>query len=111
MSVERQYRQVGDTLTPIAGQLLRPDNTVVDLTGLTVSFVMYNTQGNVKVEETEDGVTVDDAEQGKVSYSPSAADVDTAGTYYAYFLAAAGSRLDSFPVQTGYFIISIQERA
>lgn len=109
MSVQKQTRQVGDTRTAIAATLKRPDGTVEDLTDLTVKFAMYDAQGNTKVTETSDYVSVTDATAGQVQYSPQAADVDTEGLYYAYFIAesAAGAQ-DTFPAAKGGFQISIE---
>lgn len=108
MTVERQVRHVGDTLVAIAASLKRPDGTAVDLSDLTVKFKMKDAQGNVKVALTETNVTVTDAEAGECQYDPQAADVDTAGTFYAYFVTedAAGNK-DTFPARTGDFEVII----
>lgn len=109
MSVEVQDRQVGDTRTAIAGICTRPNGDVVDLTNLTMKFAMYDSQGNAKVVETNSNVAVTDAVNGEVEYAPQADDVDTEGTYYAYFIAEAGTgEQDTFPVETGDFKIQIK---
>jgi hypothetical protein len=109
MAVEIQDRQVGDTRTAIAGICTRPDGSVVDLTSLTPKFAMYDSQGNAKVTETEDNVSITDATAGKIQYEPQAADVDTEGTFYAYFIVeAATGEQDTFPVETGHFKIEIK---
>lgn len=109
MSVDRQYRHIDDTLTAIAVTLQRPDGTAVDLTSLTVRFMMVLAQdGTVKVAETASNVSVTDASNGQCQYDPQAVDVDTAGTYYAYFTAEDGSsNKDTFPAKTGDFEIII----
>ncbi len=112
-TTQKQFRQVGDTRIAIAATLKRPDNTVVDLSGLTLKFTMVESEsGTVKVTETSDNVTVTSAAAGEVQYDPVAADVDTPGTYYAYFIAENGSgKQDSFPSETGKFQIAIMPLA
>ena len=109
MAVQRQTRHVGDTEVAIAATLKRPDGTVVDLTGLTLKFKMLDSEGSTKVALTDDYVTVTDEDAGQVQYSPVAADVDTAGTYYAYFVTVDGTaNLDTFPAEKGEFRIDIK---
>ena len=106
-TVRTQYRSVGDTRTAIAGTLKRPDSTVENVSGLTVTFRMTDTEGADKVAETSDNVTVTDAANGLVQYNPQAADVDTEGTFNAYFRVANGSDKDTFPAIQGEFRIVI----
>lgn len=109
MAVQRQTRHMDDTDTAIAAQLKRPDGDAVDLTDLTVYFKMVDSEGSTKVSLTTDNVTTTDATNGKVQYSPQAADVDTAGTYYAYFVTKDGSgNYDTFPAEKGEFRIDIK---
>jgi len=111
-ATQKQYRQVGNTRIAIAATLKRPDNTVVDLTDLTVEFFMVNSDsGTVKVTQTSTGVTITDATNGEVQYSPVDADVDTVGTYHAYFVVIEATKEDTFPSQTGKFQISIEPPA
>jgi len=112
MSIKEQVRQVGDTATAIAGTLTRPDGTVVDVTSLTVKFVMIHINGTVKVAETSSFVTKTDAPAGDVQYTCQAADVDTPGTYNAYFVTEAGTgEQDTFPVDEGHLRIIIKSQA
>ena len=106
MALQRQIRHVGDTEVAIAAQLMR-DGLPLDLTGLTVVFVMYeHDTGTVKVAETS--ATITDATNGKVQYDPEAADVDTAKVYNAYFVASDGSNRDTFPAARGELLIDIR---
>lgn len=107
MAVQKQTRRVGDTRTVIAATLKRPDNTVEDLTGLTLTFQMTDSKGSDKVAETASNVTVTDASAGQVEYAPQADDVDTEGTYFAYFRVADGTDKDTFPAILGEFKIEI----
>ena len=106
MAVQTQNRQVGDLRTTIAATLTRPDGTVEDLTGLTIKFAMYDAEGSTKVAKTEIGASATDATNGEVQYVPLAVDVDTPGTFFAYFIAeTAGGKQDSFPAIKGDFKI------
>ncbi len=105
-----QTRQVGDTRVALAATLKRPDNTAVDVTGLTVKFRMCTDAGVDKVAETSSNVTVTDATAGEVKYTFQAADVDTAGTFHAYFIVETGAGAqDTFPVVAGDMRVKIQE--
>lgn len=109
----RHKRHVGDTQTALAVTCKRPDGTVVDLTSMTVRFEMYlASNGSTKVAETASNVTVTDATNGQVQYDFQAADVDTPGTYYAYFTVenAAGKK-DTYPVDKGYLEVIIDPDA
>jgi hypothetical protein len=109
LDIQQQIRQVGDTQIAIAATLTRPDGTVVDTTDLTVKFKMISADGTIKVAETSSDVTETDAIAGEVEYSPQAADVDTAGTYYAYFITEDGdTKQDTFPAETGEFQVVIK---
>ncbi len=111
MAVQEQTRQIGDIRTAIAATLKRPDDSVEDLTGLTVTFQMTDSEGADKVAETADNVTVTDATAGEVQYDPQTADVDTEGTFFAYFRAADGTGKDTFPAIMGEFQITFMPRA
>jgi hypothetical protein len=104
-----QLRHLGDTEVVLAATLERPDGTPVDLTGLTVKFTMVDSAGVDVVAETTSGVTVTDADSGEVQYTFSSGDVDTAGTYYGYFIVIDGSsNRDTFPVRHQDLKIRIQ---
>jgi hypothetical protein len=101
MTIQRHYVSVGDTLTPMAVQLVRKSPTglyvAVNLTGLTVKFTLVDEAGTVVVTETNTGVMVTDDVNGKVTYDFSSADVDE-GIYYGWFRAYSGTEYDTFPV-------------
>jgi len=110
MAVQTQTRQVGDIQIAIAATLQRADGTAVDLSSLTVKFAMYDRDGTAKVAETTDNVSETDSVAGEVQYSPVAADVDTAGLYYAYFITEDGSsKQDTFPATKKEFRIEIMD--
>ena len=97
-------RRVGNTRTPLYATLKQPDSAgdlqVINLTGLAVKFSMVNAAtGTVKIVETDTGVTVETAASGTVKYDFSAAGVDTAGIYNAWFVVYDGAEPDHVPVK------------
>lgn len=88
---------VGNRRTSIADTLIDADGDAIDLTGHTVAFRMIAADGTVKVDNA--AATVDDATAGNVSYAWAAADVDTAGTYYYWWIVtrASNSKTERFP--------------
>lgn len=96
---ETHSRHVGDTLTALSVELQQENESgvleAVDLTGKTVKFRMVNSAGVEKVAESN--ATVISAAAGTAYYDFQAADVDTAGTYYGYFLVYSGGEFDTFP--------------
>lgn len=108
MTKQIHSRHIDDTEVAIAATLQRPDGTAVDLTDLTVRFKMVAIGGTVKVAETAENVSKTDASNGACQYDPQAADVDTAGTYHAYFTAEdADGNQDTFPAINGHLEVRI----
>ncbi len=106
MAFQEVERQVGDTHVVLAATLKRPDGTVVDLTGLTAKFAMIATDGTAKVAETAASIT--DITGGQVQYQFLDADVDTVGTFYAYFITeTTGGKQDTFPAKRGDLRVKI----
>lgn len=103
MKQETRRRHVNDTRSVLSAAL-KQDNelgveSVVPLTGKTVKFKMVDATGAVVIAETETGVTVESAADGKVYYTFSESEVGTSGTYYAYFVVYDDTKKDHFPVQ------------
>jgi hypothetical protein len=88
---------LGDTLTPLAVTLTQSDSPV-NLTGKTVKFQMVAHNGAIVIAETSDNVSIVAPTQGRVNYDFQAADVDTLGTYWAWFTVYVGAERDTFPV-------------
>lgn len=109
--MQTHYIMMDDTRTPLAFRCRRPDGSIVDLTSKTVFFHMVNSAGSDKVAETSSNVTVNDAKAGLVQYDFQAADVDTAGTYYAYFVVKdtgdEAANTETFPAIARQFRIVI----
>ncbi|NIO43707.1 MAG: BppU family phage baseplate upper protein [Burkholderiales bacterium] len=102
MAAQIQNRHLGDTEVAIATTLQRPGGNAVDLTNTNVRFKMTDAAGTLKVAETNSNVQVTDASNGEVQYDPQSADVDTAGTYHAYFTVEdADGNKDTFPAIRG----------
>ena len=103
MTVQIYDRHINDTNTPMTVELKRRDAEgelqPEDLTGKNVFFKMVDYEGTVIVEETNSGVTVTDAVNGRVEFDFRDADVDEAGTFYGYFVVYTGSEFDTFPVE------------
>lgn len=89
---------VGDTLRPLVRRLVtgRANSaTPVDLTGLSVRFVMTTVDGqSLKVDEA---ATIVEAESGIVSYSWQPADVDEAGEFACWFVVEDTGDKETFP--------------
>lgn len=83
MPVQEHIRAVGSRLTPVQVALVDDEGDAVDLTGLSVTFYMYDEVGTAVV--SGGSCTVSAATSGYVQYSFAANDVDTAGTYWGYF--------------------------
>ena len=112
MTIQRQTRQLGDTRIPIRGTLEDSLGVPQNLVGVTVTFKMLGSEGSTKVAETTAHVTVTDAMNGQVEYAPRAADVDTEGTFHAYFVGVGPSGLrTAYPAKQGGFEIVIQAPA
>tara|TARA_R100000808_G_C2139531_1_gene147441 strand:+ start:252 stop:611 length:360 start_codon:yes stop_codon:yes gene_type:complete len=89
------YRIVGDTSTPLGIICERADGTVVDVTGLTITFSMVSDAGVTIIDGAAGAIN--DATAGKVTYDFAAADVDTAGVFWGYFHVATSGELETFP--------------
>ncbi len=91
---------VGDRRTPIADTLERLlDDGVttapVDLTGCTVAFKMIAEDGTVKVNSA--AAVIDDEDNGEVSYLWQAADVDTEGLFYYWWIVTQSGKTEHYP--------------
>lgn len=89
----KHRRAVGDTLTEFAA-VLQSGGVARNLTGKTVSFKMYSLAGALV---TNAAATVDSPTTGEVSYDFQAADVDTEGTYKAWFVITDSTETDHYP--------------
>ena len=115
MAEQTQTRQLGDRLTALAVTIKQPNSagvdTVVDRTGKTVEFRMVDQSGTDVVAQTATGVTVDVGTVGTCQYDFAAADVDTAGRYYAYFVVTSGGLEDTFAVESRDLVICLGDVA
>ncbi len=73
-------RDQGDTLTRIYVTLTQ-DGAARDLTGKTVKIYIQDNAGNLVVDG--DDATIDDAEEGQVSWNPATADMVSPYTWAA----------------------------
>jgi len=105
-----QFRlKQNDTGKPIEGILRDGFGSPVDVTAATVLFLMRLVPaGAVKISAGVMG-TVGSAANGRVKYSFTSGDVDTAGTYEAEAQATFPNGLvRTFPEQ-GYIIVEIED--
>ena len=112
MTQQVHRRHLSDTRTVLPVTLQQANEsdvlTVVNLTGLTVKFKMINAAtGTTEIAETTTGVTVETAASGTVKYDFSAAGVDTAGVYRAFFVVYDGTETDHFPSATNDLLVKI----
>lgn len=81
-------RAKGDTLAKFGPITLKDNGTVRNLTGLTVKFRMYDSEGTLI---TDAAASVLSAAAGTVEYDFAALDVATEGTYYGWFVVLGGT--------------------
>lgn len=100
---------VGDRLPGLTRTFLL-DDAVVDLTGYTVTFDMWNAATGVQ-KVTDGSASISGAAtDGTVQYLWADGDVDTAGRYLARFKATISGRTLTAPNQ-GFIVIEIGARA
>ena len=97
----------GDTSPAFTATITDPTGAVVNLTGATVKFVM---RALTAVSPTTNlAATITDAVNGKVSYTPTATDTATAGTYMVqWHITSSGGVLSTYPTD-GYQELIIEE--
>lgn len=97
--IEVHEMTVGDTKQALRFKLQRGGVARSIVAGDTVKFVLTKaSDDSAKVAETALNITVNDTAAGDVQYNWQAADVNTLGEYWAYFVVidSAGKR-DTFP--------------
>lgn len=89
---------VGDRRTPIAGALKDSAGTAIDLAGHSVAFRMVDAV-NFAPKVSDAPATIDTAASGEVHYDWAAADTDTPGDYWAWFVITRTSdgKREHFP--------------
>lgn len=99
------YIKEGDLLPKIEATLKDETDTAVDLTDSTVKFKMN--AHNDPTAKVDAAATIDDALNGKVSYTWIAADTDTPGAYDAEFeVTFPSTKVLTFP-NNGYLKIQV----
>ena len=113
MTISIHKHTVGDTLTPMPWAVQHGDGTAVDLTGLDVKFRMVAEDGTVIVDDDDTGITVTDAEAGEGQYDFQAADVATAGVFYAWIRVydPVSGEFDTYPRGGRKWAIILSEAA
>lgn len=101
----------GDTAPPLGQTLVGTDRVAEDLTGYQeVSFYMRDSDKNVVISDDTSGqVSVDDAANGKVSYSWQSGDTDQVGYYEAEWeVVFSDTTVQSYP-NDDYIVIEFFE--
>lgn len=102
------FRRVGDTESPIEDRLTDEDESVIDLTGATVEFTMWEQGKSDAPVVTEDTTGVDPpvsitdpATEGLVAYDFQSGDLSTAGSYrYKWKVTFADGGTETWPSHT-----------
>lgn len=101
--VTREFT-IGDLLRVPQASLKNSDGTPVNLTGQIVKFRMTaQSDGSVKVNDAN--ATIVDPTTGAVKYQWIAADVNTAASYWAWFIRLEASNTEHFPAGHKFEII------
>ena len=111
MTIQIHKHTVGDTLTPMLWSAIHGDGSPVDLTGLDVKFRMVSEDGTVIVDDDDTGITVTEAEDGEGQYDFQPADVEAAGTFYAWIRVydPVSGEFDTYPIGGRKWAIVIDE--
>ena len=89
-------QHVGDRIEPIRKQLLDRFGVPVNLASSTVAFRMVSVvDGAVKINNA--AAVIENAASGRVRYSWQAADVNTVGDYYAWFIRTESGNVEHYP--------------
>ena len=92
----RQFSR-GDTLVALSAILQDGSGVALDLSGQTITFYMESvTTGVAKVSGA--AASIVDAATGEVKYEWAAADVDTLGSYWAWFVRTLGGKRATHPI-------------
>ena len=101
------YIKQGDTLPVLADTLTYSNGTAVSLAGASVNFVMRALSANTTT--TNAAAVVTNSATGQVSYTFTAVDSATAGSYMAnWFVTFPGGATMTFPTD-GYIEINVEE--
>lgn len=93
----------GCRLKPIRAELFA-NGAPRDLSASTFTFRMVSATDVTAVKVAAGACVIEDAVGGVVRYDPAAADVDTAGEYYGWFVEMQNSKTDRWPKDTELLI-------
>jgi hypothetical protein len=101
------YARQGDTSPIIAYQLKDGNGVVVNLTGATITFIMW--APGAATAKVSAAATVTDLLLGKVSYTWAASALDTPGDYMGEWeVVFSGGAIETFP-NSGYLKIRVSD--
>lgn len=81
MANEQITRKQNDTGPPIS-DTLKTDGSADDLSGATVKFTLWKSDGTGIVDKNTANTSVEDAANGKVKYTLQSSDLESSGLYY-----------------------------
>ena len=93
---QQKWFTQNDRRTSIADILTDGKGNPLDLSNSTVAFRMVKkSDSTVKVNNA--AATIDSTTKGEVSYAWGASDLDTAGSFWAWWILTSGGKTEHFP--------------
>jgi len=115
MAEQTHVRHITDTRTVLPVTLQQNNAsgtaTAVNLTGLTVKFLMLDGSGTEVISATTTGVTVTAATTGECQYDFQTAGAATAGRFYGIFQVTESGETDHYPAQSRDLVVCIEGHA
>lgn len=107
---EGQHLKTGDTEPALVVQLLKDNGMPKDLSSVdTVSVSIAQVNESPFIDDDTDGnVTIDEAENGRVSYQWQSTDTETAATLVGEFVVTESTEQSTYP-NSGFFEVYVQE--
>lgn len=110
MSRTTVYTYVGATGMPLEWALKDDDGNPIDVSSADITLELYAIHGGVR--KIDGGtITKDVAASGEVSYTPTASEIDVAGTYQAQIKLTDSSGEDDLVRYFGWMDIVVQDTA
>jgi hypothetical protein len=94
--INRKFTR-GDTLVPLYATLQDGAGTAISLTDQTITFYMENVADHT-LKVNGSAASIQDAAAGEVLYSWAAADVNTVGKFWGWFVRTYGGKRGTHPI-------------
>lgn len=97
------YTRIQNDTGRVINDTLQTDGSADDVTGATVAFTLWDADdGTLKVDENTANVTLSDAANGTVEYSPAANDFNTTGLFnYEWEVTFSGGTIVTYRASDG----------